>query len=57
MQSALSRILHEPDYAASLAASGLETIRRRHTCAHRVDELFNIVGSVRDAREERAFTV
>ena len=57
MQSALSRILHEPEYAASLAASGLETIRRRHTCAHRVDELFNILGSVRDAREERAFTV
>jgi spore maturation protein CgeB len=57
MHAALSQILHEPGCAAALVARGLETIRKRHTCAHRVDELFNIVGSVRDAREERAFSV
>ena len=34
---------------ASLAAAGLETIRARHTCAHRVDELLAIVAMV-DAR-------
>lgn len=38
-----------------LASHGLETIRRRHTCAHRVDELLSIVDSLRGVeREERA---
>ena len=30
----------------SLVESGLDTIRRRHTCAHRVDELLDIVGEL-----------
>ena len=29
---------------------GLETIRRRHTCAHRVDELLRIVEELEPAR-------
>jgi spore maturation protein CgeB len=35
------------DFARALAESGLETIRRRHTCFHRVDELLAIVRSLR----------
>jgi spore maturation protein CgeB len=35
-----------------LAAHGLDTIRRRHTCAHRVDELLAIVGQVRGLSQE-----
>lgn len=35
-------ILHEPALRASLAQSGLETIRARHTCAHRARELVAI---------------
>jgi spore maturation protein CgeB len=35
-------VLHERGLAAQLAQHGLETIRSRHTCAHRVDELLNI---------------
>jgi spore maturation protein CgeB len=31
----------------SLVSHGLETIRARHTCAHRVDELLDIVTLVR----------
>ncbi|WP_156678233.1 CgeB family protein [Sphingomonas profundi] len=31
---------------ASLAAHGLETVRARHTCAHRVDELLAIVDAL-----------
>ncbi|TIV02635.1 MAG: glycosyltransferase, partial [Mesorhizobium sp.] len=31
------------DLAASLVKSGLETIGRRHTCRHRVDELFGVL--------------
>ncbi|WP_431270357.1 glycosyltransferase family protein [Dankookia sp. P2] len=34
---------------AALASSGLETIRARHTCAHRVDELLAIAARLRHA--------
>lgn len=39
MRRHLRAILDEPGLAQALAESGLETIRARHTCAHRVDEL------------------
>lgn len=35
-------IVHDPGLVAELAAHGLRTIRERHTCAHRVDELLEI---------------
>lgn len=35
-------VLYDHDLAQSLAGSGLETIRARHTCRHRVDELLAI---------------
>ena len=38
-------------------ASGLETIHARHTCAHRVDELLEIVSGIRGAADEKAFSV
>lgn len=40
----LRDLLADPAAAAAMAASGLETIRNRHTCAHRVDELLAICG-------------
>jgi spore maturation protein CgeB len=43
----LRAVLSEPGLARSLAARGLETIRARHTCAHRVDELLAVLGEVR----------
>ena len=39
MQRNLRAVLEEPGLARALAESGLETIRSRHTCSHRVDEL------------------
>ncbi len=39
MERHLAAILSEPALGRALAANGLETIRARHTCAHRVDEL------------------
>ena len=36
----------QPDIAHAYAESGLETIRARHTCAHRVDELMSILRDV-----------
>jgi spore maturation protein CgeB len=43
MQRLLRDVLHDPTLAAQLATSGLQSIRDRHTCAHRVDELMGIV--------------
>ncbi len=42
MRAQLRALLADEGLANSVAAHGLETIRRRHTCAHRVDELLGI---------------
>ena len=46
MRRCLRALLHEPDLARALAASGLRTILARHTCGHRVDQLLAIVASL-----------
>jgi spore maturation protein CgeB len=43
MKKSLREVLCDADRAASLTAAGLETIKARHTCRHRVDELFTIL--------------
>jgi spore maturation protein CgeB len=47
MRKALRAVLSEPGLAEELAAHGLRTIRKRHTCGHRVDELLGICASIR----------
>lgn len=42
MNRHLHDVLNDAALAQSLSSSGLETIRARHTCAHRVDELLAI---------------
>ncbi|WP_119678834.1 CgeB family protein [Indioceanicola profundi] len=42
MTAALRELLMDSDAAAEQARCGLETIRARHTCAHRVDQLLGI---------------
>jgi spore maturation protein CgeB len=44
MTAHLQEILDDPDRAQAQAARGLETIRTRHTCVHRVDELLAMIG-------------
>ena len=46
MKRHMRRLLEEPDFARRLAAHGHRTILSRHTCAHRVDELLNIVAEL-----------
>jgi spore maturation protein CgeB len=53
MRNALEAVLRDDELAASLASHGLETIRARHTCAHRVDELLAICAEL-DGRPEEA---
>ncbi len=47
MTAQLRRLRDDPELRAALVASGLETIRARHTCAHRADELLGIVAQLR----------
>jgi spore maturation protein CgeB len=46
MTAALSRVLQDRELAAELARSGLGAIRARHTCAHRVRELLQILNGL-----------
>jgi spore maturation protein CgeB len=42
MKEQLMRVIADEAWAKGMAGHGLATIRRRHTCAHRVDELLAI---------------
>lgn len=42
MKELIRKVLGHPSFASDLAAHGLRTIKERHTCAHRVDELLAI---------------
>jgi spore maturation protein CgeB len=46
MQRHLKTILTDPDAARALSAAGHHTILSRHTCAHRVDELMQILAGL-----------
>ncbi|HKF82077.1 MAG TPA: glycosyltransferase [Solirubrobacterales bacterium] len=51
MREAMQAIREFPELAEKLRRSGLETIRARHTCAHRVDELLAIDAELRGAAQ------
>lgn len=50
MTAALRSVSEDRALRFALAASGLETIRARHTCAHRADELLAIVAGLAQHR-------
>ena len=50
MEALLRQVLSDPSLTQSLAESGLETIRARHTCRHRVDELLSVLARIGSAR-------
>ncbi len=50
----LRALAHEPGLRASLAAHGLATVKARHTCRHRVDELLGALGAIKAAPPRRA---
>jgi spore maturation protein CgeB len=49
MTDHLRSVLSDPDLARRLQEHGMQTIYRRHTCAHRVDELMAIYDSLTPA--------
>jgi spore maturation protein CgeB len=46
MQSLFQGLLRDPEHARELAEHGRKTILSRHTCAHRVKELYTILREV-----------
>jgi spore maturation protein CgeB len=48
MGEMIRAVVNDADLRSSLAQSGLETIRARHTCAHRVDQLLRIYATMTD---------
>jgi spore maturation protein CgeB len=46
MRRHLNMLIHDTDVRCALVSHGLETIRRRHSCSHRVDELLAIAGQI-----------
>ncbi len=46
MKTQLRAVLRDDDLRQSLISSGLETIRARHTCGHRADELLAISAQI-----------
>jgi hypothetical protein len=53
MTAALRLILRDRELAEECARRGLAAIHSRHTCAHRVDQLFDILGHTRAAGPSR----
>ncbi|HVW86819.1 MAG TPA: glycosyltransferase, partial [Bryobacteraceae bacterium] len=43
MKSQMRMLLDNPERRAQLASAGIDSIHTRHSCAHRVDELMNIL--------------
>ncbi|MCU1383606.1 MAG: hypothetical protein JWL71_2303 [Acidobacteria bacterium] len=52
MTAHLAALLGDPEWRRRLAAHGLATVRARHTCAHRVDELLAICAQIPAAEME-----
>ncbi|TPE51651.1 CgeB family protein [Amaricoccus solimangrovi] len=50
MTRMLAALRDDAGMRAELARAGLETIRARHTCAHRVEELLAIIGGIDPGR-------
>lgn len=53
MEKQLERILSDNALSRSLSEHGLKTIRQRHTCNHRVNELLDIVNTIENRQEEK----
>jgi spore maturation protein CgeB len=54
MQQHLRALMHDAAMRAEFSEQGRRTILKRHTCAHRVNELFDIYAELKGNRQERS---
>jgi len=57
MKQLIRKVLSEPGFAEEMAINGLTTIRQRHTCAYRVDELLEIYAELVKETHEMVATI
>jgi spore maturation protein CgeB len=57
MTQLIETVLHGPPVAEELTRQGLATIRQKHTCAHRVDQLFEIHNALTNETQQWAAAV
>jgi spore maturation protein CgeB len=57
MAKHLRDVFNDAELSRSLIESGLETIRRRHTCSHRVDQLLAIYSGICPASQQQQTAV
>ncbi|HSL52923.1 MAG TPA: glycosyltransferase [Pyrinomonadaceae bacterium] len=57
MKQFINKVLSEPVFAEELAINGLATIKQRHTCGHRVDELLEIYAEIVTETREMVATI
>jgi spore maturation protein CgeB len=53
MAAGISLVLRDRDFAAEMIHTGLQAIQTRHTCLHRVQELFAIIRTYQAASDRR----
>jgi hypothetical protein len=56
MVAELRRLLHDDKARQQLADYGLQTIRARHTCAHRAEQLLEVCEELERLRKPRAMS-
>ena len=54
MRAHVRAVQNDADLRADLAAHGLATVRARHTCEHRIEELLRTIAALRGVRAEAA---
>ncbi len=52
MEALMKKIIEDDLLSANLSANGIQTIRQRHTCTHRVDELYRICEMIAQNQSE-----
>jgi spore maturation protein CgeB len=57
MKQLLGRVLHESSFAEELASNGVATIKQKHTCAHRVDELLGVFAQLATETKQLAAAI
>lgn len=57
MRKILRDVLNDASLALALRSHALETIRSRHTCAHRVQELMNILDEIKPSKRTATYAL
>lgn len=52
MEKIIRTLINDREYAQEIALNGYETVMQKHTCVHRVNELFKIMSELNGVNTE-----